>query len=170
MVVYVQNIIRFIMTLLVQILIINQIDFGVASPYIYPLFYVMFVALLPLSIPQPLLIVLAFSHGIVLDIFMNTGGLHASSLVLLAFLRPRLLRAIAPREDFDPNRPINTKYLGFRRFLIYIILCILIQHFWFFAVEYFRFSELHIIIAKTISNGFFTLLLILIYDTLTYKR
>jgi hypothetical protein len=169
-VVYVQNIIRFIMSLLVQMLIINQVDFGAASPYIYPLFYVMFVALLPLSIPRALLILLAFTHGIVVDLFMNTGGLHASSLVLLAFVRPYLLRAIAPREDFDPNRPINTKYLGFRRFLIYISLCIAIQHFWFFAVEYFRFSELHIILAKTISNGFFTLILILIYDTLTHKR
>jgi len=158
------------MTLLVQLLIINQVDFGVASPYIYPLFYVMFVALLPLSISRSALIFLAFVHGIIIDVFMNTGGLHASSLVMLAFLRPYLLRAIAPREDFDPNRPINTKYLGVRRFLIYISLCILIQHFWFFAVEFFKFSDLHIIIAKTISNGFFTLIIILIYDTLTYKK
>lgn len=170
MVVYIQNTIRFILALLVQVLIINQVDFGTASPYIYPLFYVIFVALLPLSIPTFALMALAFFHGIILDVFMTTGGLHASSLVMLALARPYILKAIAPREDFDPSKPISSKHLGVRRFLIYISLIILVHHFWFFSVEFFRFSELHIILWKTISNGFFTLILIIIYDTLTYKR
>jgi hypothetical protein len=168
-VIYLQNIFRFFLALFVQLLVINWVDFGSASPYIYPLFYVIFIILLPLSTPRPLLIFLAFLQGIIIDAFMSTGGLHASSLVTLALLRPSILRFLAPREDFDINRPFNSKYIGFRRFVTYLSLCILIQHFWFFSVEFFKFSELHIIIWKTLTNSFFTLLLILIYDFVSQK-
>ncbi|MFP5471152.1 MAG: hypothetical protein ACLGGV_06115 [Bacteroidia bacterium] len=169
MAIYFQNSFRFFLALFVQLLIINWVDFGSASSYMYPLFYVIFIVLLPLSIPHPLLILLAFLQGITIDIFMSTGGLHASSLVTLALLRPYILRFIAPREDFDVNRPINSKYIGFRRFVTYLSLCILIQHFWFFSVEFFKITELHIILWKTIANGFFTLLLILVYDFISQK-
>lgn len=167
--VYIRNSIRFILSLLIQLLVINLVDFGSASSYIYPLFYVIFVILLPLSISHTLLIFLAFFNGIILDAFMSTGGLHASSLVLLAFVRPYILKFIAPREDYDATRPISIKYLGFRRYIAYVGLAILAQHLWFFSVEFFRFSELHIILFKTISNGFFTLLLIITYDIFTHR-
>lgn len=169
MAVYTQNIFRFLFAIFVQLLIINLVDFGTISPFVYPLFYVIFIILLPLSIPNALLIFLAFFQGIIIDMFMSTGGLHASSLVTLALLRPYVLRFLSPREDYDLTRPINSKTIGFRRFITYVAFCVLIQHFWFFSIEFFKITELHIIIWKTISNSFFTIVLILIYDLISQK-
>ena len=69
----IKNIIRFLLAIGVQVFLINQIDLGSASPYFYPLFYSIFVILLPLSISPIYLLLLAFLEGYIIDLFMNTG-------------------------------------------------------------------------------------------------
>lgn len=167
--IYIKNILRFVLAIAAQILFINQIDLGVYSPYFYPLFYGIFVILLPLSISPIYLILFAFLEGFVIDTFMSTGGLHASSLVLLAFARPRVLKLISPREDYDPRKPISIGSFGFQKFFLYVLVLSLIQHIWFFMVEYFKFNELLFILLKALSGGVLSTFLIVLIDYLTSK-
>ncbi len=164
-----RNIIRFVLAIAVQVLFINQIDFGSASPYLYPLFYGIFVILLPLSISPITLILFAFFQGFIIDLFMSTGGLHASALVMLAFARPRVLKLISPREDYDPTKPISITFFGFQKFFLYVLILSSIQHIWFFFLEYFKFSELPSILLKSISGALISTILILTTDYLTSK-
>lgn len=167
--IYIKNILRFVLAIAIQILFINHIDLGVASPYFYPLFYAIFVLLLPLSISPITLILFAFAQGFIIDLFMNSGGLHASSLVLLAFARPKVLKLISPREDYDPTKPISITFFGFQKFFLYVLTLSLIQHLWFFSVEYFKFSELHHILLKSISGATLSTILIVLVDYLTAR-
>lgn len=157
------------MAICCQIFFINQIDLGSASPYFYPLFYSIFILFLPLSISPILLIVFAFGEGLVIDAFMNTGGLHTSALILLAILRPPVLKLVSPREDYDATKPIGIQTFGFRRFSLLILILSMIQHIWFFSIEYFKFSELHIILSKAVLSALLSTVLIILTNYLTSK-
>lgn len=72
--------IMFVSLVLVQVLILNNIQFsGFVNPYVY----VLFILLLPFTIPGYLLLGLSFLMGISIDIFSNTLGLHAAASVFL---------------------------------------------------------------------------------------
>ena len=78
-------VIMFFVLVLVQVLILNNIQFsGLVNPYIY----ILFILLLPFTIPGYFLLGISFILGISIDIFGNTPGIHAGATVLLGFLRP----------------------------------------------------------------------------------
>src|SRR5690625_9365 len=85
----VTQVFRFIILLAIQTLIMNNIHlFGYSSPFIYIIFLIGF----PLNTNKNLLIVLGFLLGLSMDIYSNTGGVHAGACVLIAYLRPFLLK------------------------------------------------------------------------------
>lgn len=66
-----QNIIRFVLLVLAQVLILNNIQFlGYINPYIY----ILFIFSLPYRTPQWLILSLAFILGLTIDIFSKTWG------------------------------------------------------------------------------------------------
>lgn len=79
----VTNIFRFIALVLIQVLIMNKVNFyGFLNPYIY----ILFILLLPFETPGWLLLVLSFSMGLTVDLFSGTLGLHAASSVFAGFM------------------------------------------------------------------------------------
>ena len=53
-----------------------------------------------------------------IDIFADTPGMNAAATVLLAFLRPSLLRLFTPRDNLDSIIP-SFKSMGITPFLKY---------------------------------------------------
>src|SRR5450759_5781251 len=82
----VKNIVRFILFILVQVFVLNQIPplHHLINPYIYFLF----ILWLPFKIGRKTLMFLALATGLALDYFTKTPGLHAAPCVLIAYLRP----------------------------------------------------------------------------------
>src|ERR1700740_3688647 len=95
-----KNIIRFVLLLLLQTLIIKNIPFG---SYFVPMPYIMFLLMLPFETMPLLVLLLSFAVGISVDIFYDTQGIHASSCVVLGFVRFYFLRLLAPREGYEAN-------------------------------------------------------------------
>ena len=84
-----QNIIRFIILVLIQVLILNNINFlGYINPYIY----VLFILLYPIHNNRLLFIFLSFLLGLSVDLFLDSGGVHAAASVLVAYIRPLILK------------------------------------------------------------------------------
>ena len=86
--VYLKNILRFCIIILLQVLILNKITlrwwsepsgFPVFIPYVYPLF----ILLLPFETPVWALLIMGFILGTTVDSFMNTAGMHAFATVVL---------------------------------------------------------------------------------------
>lgn len=138
---------QFIAYVLAQALVFNQleIDYGIQF-MIYPLY----IFLLPYDLNIFLSMLIAFVFGLSIDIISNTFGLHASSALLIAYLRPYFFKMFEIRDGYDPGMELSTKNMEFRWILSVHGLLLLIHHFWFFLIEIFKFNEMWFVFQKTI--------------------
>lgn len=142
--------IRFIFFVLLQSLVFNQLGIGFGiNPMIYPLFII----LLPLSTGIIPSLLLAFAMGLAIDGISNTYGLHTSSLLLVAYLRPIIYEIYSPREGYDPMKETNYFNMGPRWFFFAVGSLLLIHHLWFFALEIFKLNEFFYTMRKVILSA-----------------
>jgi hypothetical protein len=160
-------IIWFIVLVLGQVLLFGHLEFGFG---LHIMIYPLFIIILPFDIKPILVMTLAFSLGILIDVFSNTFGLHASASVLIAYLRPELFRLFAPRDGYDILMKPSINDLGFRWFLSVCSIIIVIHHFWFFFLEYFKWSAWYKIVGNTIISSSITLFIVLALEILTSKK
>lgn len=139
--------IRFIFLVLLQGLVLNQLEIGLG---IQIMVYPIFILLLPFELGIIFILLLAFVMGLLIDAISNTYGLHTSSLVLFAYLRPIIFKMFAPREGYDVLKESNMYEMGTRWFIYVFGILLLIHHFWFFLMEMFRFDAIGFIFQKTI--------------------
>ncbi len=161
-----RHIIRFIGLMLLQVLVLNEIELhGFINPYIYPLF----ILLLPFEIPHALLLVLAFGLGITMDLFSHSLGLHAAACVFMAFLRPLIINLNRPRGGYESTDKPSVKMMGFRWFLIYASIALLLHHLFFFFVEVFSFANFEYTLMKVAISTLISTILVMIYEYLFYN-
>lgn len=149
----------FVLLLFLQLFIFNNIQL---SGYINPYIYILFILLLPYEISGWLLLGLAFITGICVDSFMNTYGMHTSATLLLAFLRPYILRLISSREDVDKKGSPSIYSNGFTWFLKYAFFLTLAHHFMLFFIESFTFTTffhtlLRVVLSTIVTTSFILL-------------
>jgi len=98
----------------------------------------------------------------VIDIFSNTPGMHASATVFMSFLRPYVLRIFAPRDDYQPGTIPTMEYYGASWFIRYAIILVFAHHLFLFFVEVFSITHFFSTFLRIITSSFFTIILILI--------
>jgi hypothetical protein len=165
--VIVKNSIRFVVFFLIQALVFNQIEIGFG---IHLMVQPLFIMLLPFETGVFSLMILGFSLGFLIDIFSNTYGLHASSLLLMAYMRPIIFKFYGPREGYDPLKEPSVFDMGSRWFLFVFGYLILIHHFWYFLIEVFRFDQFLLIIQKTIFSVIISYLICIVLQTFLIKK
>ncbi len=164
---YLRIVVRFIVLVLFQVLVLNNIRFG---GYINPYLYVLFILLLPYETPGWLLLILAFLTGYTIDTFTNTPGMHAAASVFMAFSRPAVLKLLRITTEDDPGSCPGIADLGFRIFTTYALLLVFIHHLVLFLLEIFRFSEILLTLTRAGLSTVLTLLLIIIAQYLFYRK
>jgi hypothetical protein len=165
--VVVKNSIRFLLIVLLQAFVFNQIEIGFG---IHLMVQPLFIMLLPFETGVFTLMILGFTLGLILDIFSNTYGLQASSLLIMAYMRPIVFKFYGPREGYDPLKEPSVFDMGSRWFLFVFGYLILIHHFWYFLVEIFRFDEFLLILQKTIFSVIISYLLCIVLQTFLIKK
>ena len=109
---YIHRIGWFIGLVLLQVLILNNVHIaGYATPFLYIYFILKFAS----GTSRNELMLWAFFFGLTIDIFADTPGMNAAATVLLAFLRPSLLRLFTPRDNLDSIIP-SFKSMGITPF------------------------------------------------------
>lgn len=161
------NVLRFFLLILLQVLILNNVYLG---GFINPYFYVYFILLLPYEIPGGLLLLLGFLTGAGVDIFTNTLGLNTSACLAMAYARPHVIRLISSGPDSLIGDSPSLKNQGMKWFLYYSFSLILIHHFILFYLEVFRFSEFFNTFLRMTLSSLFTLLLVMISEYLFYPK
>ena len=167
--VYIKNILRFCIILLLQILILNKITlrwwnepsgFPVFIPYVYPLF----ILLLPFETPVWALLIIGFVLGTTVDTFMNTAGMHACATILIAYLRTNVLSALMPRNlsEYSGQSP-TIKTMGWMPFLVYSSFLIILHHFVFFTIELWNFSNFGFLLLKVAAASVTSMLFVIVY-------
>ena len=155
----------FILLILLQVLLFNNIQF---SGYVNPYVYIMFILLLPVEIPSWLLLLLSFVTGLIMDFFSGSPGMHASATVLAGFVRPYVLRIISPRDGYEPRSDPSMLIYGFRWFLTYTLLIVLIHHTALFYLEVFRFADFFRTMLRVLLSSLFSVTFILLIEY--YRR
>ncbi len=124
--------------MLLQVLIVQNIQLG---NYFILLPYVLIIISLPFETPRLLLLGLSFLLGVVMDLFYDSSGLHASACTLMGFARYYVLKFISPREGYDAGVQPTVEDMGVAWYLRYAGTLVFIHHLAFFFLEIFRFSE-----------------------------
>jgi rod shape-determining protein MreD len=157
MAVALQNILRFIFLILLQVFILDNIQF---MGYINPMIYVLFILSLPVRFPKWALLILAFIMGLIIDVFSNTAGMHSFALVFAAFLRTPVINIFTSLDEgANPTPSFHT--FGVSAYVKYVVILVLIHHFILFFIESFSFLHLTLLIPKIIFSSTVTILLIL---------
>ncbi|KAA6349756.1 hypothetical protein EZS27_002839 [termite gut metagenome] len=126
----------FIVLILIQVLICNKVSLG---GYAIPFLYIYFILKLSSSTSRNGLMLWAFFLGFIIDIFCDTPGMNTIATVLLAFLRPTLLRLFISRGYISMMIP-SAKTMGRLSFNKYVAASILLHHSVLLTIEYFSFS------------------------------
>lgn len=160
-------VIMFVVLVLVQVLILNNIQVsGLINPYVY----ILFILLLPFTIPGYFLLGISFLLGLSIDIFNNTPGIHAGATVLLGFLRPAIARLISSREIIEKGNTPNMTQLGFASFLKYTVISVMIHHLFLFFAEAFSLGGFFETILRYILSSVFSILIILGSQFIIFKN
>jgi rod shape-determining protein MreD len=161
----IKYLLMFVVLLAVQVLFLNQIQF---SGYINPYIYVLFIMLMPINAPRYALLLLAFLMGISVDIFSNSLGVHSFATVLLAYIRPGIIRVISNREE-DMSEYPGLAQTGYRWFLGYAAICILVHHLVLFYMEVFSFTNFLHTFSRAVLSSVFSFFVIVLSQFIIFR-
>lgn len=151
------NIFRFVVLLLLQVMLFNNIDlFGFVTPYPY----LLFILLYPLNTNRAGLIIISFTMGLLLDAFNNSGGVHAAACVSLAYFRESFLKfAFGVSYEYHMMR-ITDKISS--ELITYVALAVVVHHTILFTLEIFNYNFVLEILLRIVTSSIFTIGIILL--------
>lgn len=163
---FIANFVRYVFLILTQGLVLNNVALfdGRAVPYLY----VLFLLSLPFEIPRWLELLIGFITGLTIDFFTSTPGMHASACVLLAYMRPLLLKALAPREGYEFGTHPTIRDMGFRWYASYAAILIVAHHLWLFYLEAFSFDNFFLTLLRVLLSSAFTFILVILSQYLAF--
>ncbi len=143
---------RFLLLLLLQVLLINNLQFlGVCHPYIY----IFSLLVMPITLPRWADMLIGGVAGLILDMFCNSLGVHIAACIMLMYVRPHLIGAyVSDRERLTDE--IDIRSIGVVNFVKYTILLVLLHHTMVFfltawSVQHFWFTLLEVVVSSIIS-------------------
>ncbi len=162
-----QNIIRFLLLVLLQVLLLNKINlYGYLNPFVY----ILFILLLPFETPGWLLLVLSFITGFTIDIFSGTPGLHTAATVLAGFARPAVIKLVGEREEYDASMYPSLQNMGLKWFLTYTVILVFLHHAALNFLDVFSFTEFFRTLLRIIISTAFTVLFIILLQYIIVSR
>lgn len=163
---FIYNILIIILLCLIQIMIFNQINI---LSYLNIHIYIIFVFIYPVYANRFIFIILSFLMGLIIDYFMNTGGIHTFSITLISYLKQDILRFIAGKNIITGD-DLSIFELSFNKKVILIFLIILLYYFSLFLLEIFKISDIKTILIKSLTGIIFNTILSIIYISITEKK
>ncbi|ATA72046.1 putative rod shape-determining protein MreD [Capnocytophaga canis] len=156
--IFIKNTVLFVVLLLLQVLIFNNISYW---GYVNPMVYLLFIILSPYRENRVPFLFASFLLGLCVDIFSNTGGLHAASSVFVAYFRSGILTLVFGKNlDYQE---IKLQQHPFTKVLVYVVLLVILHHILFYFLEIFNFNHLLTTFARIGVASFFTTVVCLLF-------
>lgn len=158
------QIVRFALLLLAQVLIFSHINFlGYVNPYLY----ILFVALFPVKNDRMSFLFVSFLLGISIDMFLDSGGIHAAALVTIAFLRPPVLKySFGALYD---HQNIKFHKVDLSQLFTYITILTVLHNLVLFMLDFFNLSDIFTIVKSILFSSIFTILICMMI-TIIFSR
>ncbi|MBR1792717.1 MAG: rod shape-determining protein MreD [Bacteroidales bacterium] len=158
-----QNIFRFLLLLVLQLAVLNNIGLG---SVIVPNILILFVLMLPTNLGRTPMLLLAFVSGLILDICSNILGIQAFSFTMVAMARILFAdRILLGNEPVTISRP-SFRTVSFQHFSIYSLILLLIYYICYILLESFSFHNVGLMILTIILNVVVSWVLIILYQLL----
>lgn len=162
---YIKNIIRFLLFIIIQVLILKRIDTSFGNfTYIHLIIFPAALMLLPIKTPRAIIILLGFVLGIVVDAFYDSPGVHASAMVMMAFSRDYILKYLEPQGGYSGNQIPSINHFDLAWYLIYSSVMMSIYFIMYFSMEAFSFVYIVDILLNTIFSFILSMPIILLHQ------
>ena len=164
----VKNIIRFILFILVQVFVLDNVHLHqMVTPYIYFLF----ILWLPFKVQRTWLMLIGFLLGFTLDSFRHQPGFHAAACVLVAYVRPFVINVLMPKEatEISYSKPSITS-MGFMPFAVYVLVLTFLHHAYLVFLEWLQFGNIWFFLGKVFATTAVSLVLVLITEMLFQRK
>jgi hypothetical protein len=165
----VKNIFRFILFIMVQRYVLNQIP--PLHQFITPYLYFLYIIWLPFGLSRGALMLIAFLFGFTLDYFLSTNGLHAAPCVLIAYLRPFIISLLLRKEGGEQNyaSPSVTS-MGWAPYCTLVIILTFFHHAYLVFLEWMQFGTFLYFLGKVSASMGISLLLIFITEIFFFRK
>lgn len=148
----------FAILVLLQVLVFNNIRIdGYANPQVY----VFFILIIPFAVKGYILLLTAFTIGIVVDVFSDSLAIHTSASLFMAFCRPGVIRLLTGQYIPDDIEVPGFSNMGIFKLIIYSLLLIFLHHCSLFLLEVFRFDEFRQTLLRVLVSSGITLIFVL---------
>ncbi|MFQ3306301.1 MAG: rod shape-determining protein MreD, partial [Polaribacter sp.] len=128
----------FVFLVFLQVFVLNNILF---LGYINPYLYIIFVFLYPLKKNRFTFLLLSFALGLSIDFFSDSGGIHAFSILTIAYCRLFFIKVFFRKFEVDfPFFQLNLESFG-KKFN-YVVILTLLHHFLLFSFANFSFNNI----------------------------
>jgi rod shape-determining protein MreD len=162
-----KNMLRFLFFILLQVTIIRNLELGA---YFTPFLYVAPILMLPFGTDKSLVLLIAFTTGLIIDMFYNTMGMNAAACTFMAFCRPGVLRFYSPAGEYNADATATIGSMGIRWMISYAGTLILFHHLVLFYLEMLTFYNFFITLIKVILSGLVTLMLFLMSQAIFFRN
>jgi hypothetical protein len=161
----VKQIVRFILFILTQALVLNNVP--PLHQFVAPLLYFLFLIWLPFSLSRTWMLVIGFITGFSLDMFSKTPGLHTSACLMVAYLRSPLIALLVPKEtaELKSGSP-SIRTMGLASYAFFVAMLTLVHHAWLVMLEWMTFASFSYFLGKVFFTTLLSLLLIAITELL----
>ncbi len=133
------NILRFVALIVLQILLLNYVNFG---GYMIPFIYILAVLMLPTRLGNIPLLLIAFSSGVVVDVFCNIPGFHTFSCTMMAFFRVVIGNRMLTRNDPEAVVDVpSVRSVPFQPFAVYLLVMAAVYSITYCLLEAFSFGN-----------------------------
>jgi hypothetical protein len=159
-----RQVIQFVIYITLQLMFAQSV---IAVPYGRCFIYVgVFLLLFKQRTNLLLQLLLAFALGLVIDVFYNTLGIHASASVLVVYLKYFLSRIMLPTRSPSARKPslIN---MGFVNFSMFILVLLFVHHATVFFLEAWSSGLFLLFLQRAFLSTLITYLLIFTMEALS---
>lgn len=161
-------VLAFVLYLGFQVMLLHKLElWNIASPFVF----ILYLFMLPLSVPTTALYLIAFSMGLMVDWLSDSyiGGLHAFSALLAVASRRYVLQLTLPSSFREANE-VSWADQSNVWFALYIGPLIFIHHFSYFMLEAFSFHDFFGTLLKIIASSIYTFIISYSLCIIFYKR
>jgi len=167
MIAFLNYFVRGLLFLVLEWLVVSKLEPGPGwAPVLYPMFFFA----LPVQFSASARMMLGFAFGLLLDLGLGTGGLHAASTTAMTFVQPFILRYFLSVDERETNLKPGPKSLGWLRYLWMAFWLLLVHQFFYQLYSLFSLGAPVLLLMRWIGNTFMSLALIGLVQGLFFKK
>lgn len=151
------NLLRFFLFIIFQIVLFNKINF---LGFLNPFPYILFIILYPVKSNKNFFLIFSFLLGIIIDMFLDTGGIHALASLTLAYFRSNVFKFTFGLSYEYQTVKINNNFTSER--ISFIVISVFIHHFVLYIVQLFKVGNFFSLTLELILGTLFTALISLL--------